>query len=355
MRLLKYNEVKIKLIQLVQQRKILIGGKLPSERELSHELGISIISVRRALQDFANAGMINKVHGVGNFLTGPLSFNKTNCKIALVNIGDVFYPNRHVMLQAEEILKKYHAKLNVFYAPKNIDAEILHNLQDFDKILVTGFINQSWVECLSSLGKPLLQVGICEEHNNLTKVYLNLYDSIKLAIEKNPEIDSKRIGFLLPDHLTSTYGMTMHKMVMEYFNSVKKECNQKLICHVPRDHPIRELKDFLETTINSLDVLIIELGCLTPFICAKVFSQPAKDVKVVMLGDYQQSLPEDFFTECSYDQIGFETEPLLRAIKCLFEKPISFFNGNKNELIHAKDMCLDAHHRHRARSNARND
>lgn len=47
-----------------------IGGKIPSERELSEILGISRNSVREAIRTLDNMGIIASQHGAGNFLTG---------------------------------------------------------------------------------------------------------------------------------------------------------------------------------------------------------------------------------------------------------------------------------------------
>lgn len=44
------------------------GHKLPSERELCELFGVSRITVRRALDEAAKSGLVDRVHGVGNFV-----------------------------------------------------------------------------------------------------------------------------------------------------------------------------------------------------------------------------------------------------------------------------------------------
>lgn len=44
------------------------GTRLPSERDLSRALGISRLTLRRALDELIRAGRLRRIHGVGNFV-----------------------------------------------------------------------------------------------------------------------------------------------------------------------------------------------------------------------------------------------------------------------------------------------
>ena len=47
------------------------GDALPTEQSLCDQFGVSRITVRRALADLADAGLIERRHGVGSFVTRP--------------------------------------------------------------------------------------------------------------------------------------------------------------------------------------------------------------------------------------------------------------------------------------------
>jgi GntR family transcriptional regulator len=47
------------------------GAKLPSEAELTAQLGVSRITVRQALSDLQKEGLVLKVHGKGSFVAAP--------------------------------------------------------------------------------------------------------------------------------------------------------------------------------------------------------------------------------------------------------------------------------------------
>jgi GntR family transcriptional regulator len=48
------------------------GDALPSEQSLCDQFGVSRITVRRALADLAEAGLIERRHGIGSFVTDEL-------------------------------------------------------------------------------------------------------------------------------------------------------------------------------------------------------------------------------------------------------------------------------------------
>lgn len=52
----------------ILQRRLKPGDKLPSERELSHLLGVSRIVTREALRSLSMAGVVNIYHGKGTFI-----------------------------------------------------------------------------------------------------------------------------------------------------------------------------------------------------------------------------------------------------------------------------------------------
>ena len=52
----------------ILEGKLKLGEKLPSERSLMAELGLSRNSVREALRQLENMGFVRSVHGQGNFL-----------------------------------------------------------------------------------------------------------------------------------------------------------------------------------------------------------------------------------------------------------------------------------------------
>lgn len=80
------------------------GEKLPSERELCEEYGVSRICIRSALQRLEALGIIETLHGKGSFITGikratnhPLPDNEIVSPYQLLSLGEYeeFWPLRY--------------------------------------------------------------------------------------------------------------------------------------------------------------------------------------------------------------------------------------------------------------------
>ncbi len=78
-----YQQVIDRISALVRDGRWRTGEKIPSENELVLELGVSRMTVNRALQELKNAGMLTRVQGVGTFIAPPVRHG------ALVEIRDI--------------------------------------------------------------------------------------------------------------------------------------------------------------------------------------------------------------------------------------------------------------------------
>lgn len=70
-----YKKVIDYIKQQIKEGKLIVGGKLPAERELSNSLGISRNSVREAIRMMDIMGVITSQQGAGNYLTGNFENN----------------------------------------------------------------------------------------------------------------------------------------------------------------------------------------------------------------------------------------------------------------------------------------
>lgn len=66
-----YNQLIKSFEAKIQSGEWAVGDKLPSERELCERYSVSRITVRRAIAEAEREGLIERVHGVGNFVAPP--------------------------------------------------------------------------------------------------------------------------------------------------------------------------------------------------------------------------------------------------------------------------------------------
>ena len=66
-----YFQVQESVRKCIASGSVKPGDKLPTEAQLSEWLGVSLITVRRAITDLQVEGLVNKVHGRGTFVATP--------------------------------------------------------------------------------------------------------------------------------------------------------------------------------------------------------------------------------------------------------------------------------------------
>lgn len=64
----KYIQVSEMLIREIAAGHLADGARLPPERDMAVDLGISVGTLRKALNDLANKGMLERVQGSGNYV-----------------------------------------------------------------------------------------------------------------------------------------------------------------------------------------------------------------------------------------------------------------------------------------------
>lgn len=80
-----YQQIKDTILDKIRSGIWLPGAKVPSEHALVAELGVSRMTVNRALRELTQLGHLKRVHGVGTFVAEPTSHASL---IELKNIAD---------------------------------------------------------------------------------------------------------------------------------------------------------------------------------------------------------------------------------------------------------------------------
>src|SRR5260370_15967524 len=68
---LLYEQVVAYVEELVAEGGLVPGDRLPTYAELAASVGVSLITVRRALDELERAGKVRRHQGLGTFLTRP--------------------------------------------------------------------------------------------------------------------------------------------------------------------------------------------------------------------------------------------------------------------------------------------
>ncbi|MCJ7839849.1 GntR family transcriptional regulator [Lederbergia sp. NSJ-179] len=122
----KYQMVRDHILSLIQNKELSAHARIPSEKDFIEKLGVSSITVRRALAELVDEGVIYRVKGKGSFISEQKPKNQTSSKlITFVLSGNDMYDNSYmqIMKGIQSYLSNHGYKLIIEFIENNIDQE----------------------------------------------------------------------------------------------------------------------------------------------------------------------------------------------------------------------------------------
>ncbi len=123
----------------IREGKLTIGGRLPAERELSNQLGVSRNSVREAIRTLDIMGVIVSQQGAGNYLSGNFENNLVETMSMMFFLNQIDYRQisqlrRALEMQALMLAIDYITKPEIERL-KSILAQLEHETEEINVVL----------------------------------------------------------------------------------------------------------------------------------------------------------------------------------------------------------------------------
>lgn len=213
------SETKYSMVKNWIKSRVLDGTfephqKISSESELMKQFNVSRHTVRLALGDLVNEGLLYKEQGSGTFVSDRLSkpqpitqFNKKNIAIVVTYISDYIFPS--IIRGAERVLSKEGYQVSLFSTNNDHDNEkrILETIieQRFDGAIIEP--------TKSAIANPNINYYLNLEALNIPYVMINAYyDELEpISVTVNDE----KGGFLQTEHLIKSG----HKNILGFFKT----------------------------------------------------------------------------------------------------------------------------------------
>lgn len=211
------SETKYSMVKNWIKSRVLDGTfephqKISSESELMKQFNVSRHTVRLALGDLVNEGLLYKEQGSGTFVSDRLSkpqpitqFNKKNIAIVVTYISDYIFPS--IIRGAESALSQEGYQVSLFSTNNDHDNEkrILETIieQQFDGAIIEP--------TKSAIANPNINYYLNLEALNIPYVMINAYyDELEpISVTVNDE----KGGFLQTEHLIKSG----HKNILGFF------------------------------------------------------------------------------------------------------------------------------------------
>jgi len=100
-----YGQIVRQIRSLILNSELAPGQSLPSIRQLAKDLGISVITTKRAYEELEKEGLIDSVVGKGSFVSGanPQYIREQRLKQLESKLADIVEESRSLQLTLEEL------------------------------------------------------------------------------------------------------------------------------------------------------------------------------------------------------------------------------------------------------------
>lgn len=181
------------LLGLVRDRGLQPGDRLPSERQLAQDLGVSRSSIREAIHQLASQGILQSRQGGGTFLQAPTDLAITWPRRQIGGLRDLLVSDpeyRYDVLEARHALEggtAWHAALRA------TPADIVHIEACFDDL--QRFQDKETAQ-LAAEADARFHLAIAEASHNavLIQMMRGLFDLLRSTVT-----ESRQRMYLLPD------------------------------------------------------------------------------------------------------------------------------------------------------------
>lgn len=206
----KYEEVKSYVISYIEDKQSQPHDRIPSESELAAVLDVSSITVRKALSDLVNEGVIYRVRGKGSFVADPkadIAKHDANLVVFVISGIQIFDSSyMQIMKGIQSFLSQHNYRLIVEFVENDFEQErelIMSLLQmDYSGLLIYSADPNSAKKYLKELKRSGKRFVMLDRYPNampVNCVICNNHDGAYEATEYLIGLGHRHIGFAAYD------------------------------------------------------------------------------------------------------------------------------------------------------------
>ena len=322
-RILKYNEAKLKIARMISDRNLKVGDRLPSERELAKQLGVSIISIRRAFEELKDAGILERRQGVGSFFTGNVTHSVYSSKLGVISIRDPRFPAGEDVMALRESLHKYGAEYQVFNVNEDVDMSIASDLATCDRFIVSGFVNLPWLDFLFSQGKPLVEIGTSEHNRKVCSVKFDWETAFDRAVSRLAAAGRKRLGLLLIHPSAANCSYERSRIFLRKLSEYGLSGSEEVVRFIIPECALAHIDDYMRTYGRGLDALLIDYHVFNLWSFSALMNGFSTKQELVVLQTTRE-LRDEVNILPRFSHLYFPDTIMDNAIDILYDNPYSF-------------------------------
>lgn len=288
---LKYNQAKLKIFELISSGKLHVGDRIPSERELVERFGLSLITVQRAMRELENENIIERRPRMGTYLMRPLDNVKTIGRMLYLRIykheyGETLMPDS-MRNELEALLKEKNINI-VYYNTEKPDIELAKLIQECMGVFVMGWLDREWCDFLKSLGGKIVVVGgnpFLHDLSNVSYDYRSAAEMLHLELLKS---GCRRTG-LINGGPTYYAAIEMHKGFMDAARKKSLKKAELPVVWSSQPRIAEDLGGYLEAN-PDLDGVLVETGELDALLACLWKMNYNRSLRIAIIVDAHSAL-----------------------------------------------------------------
>ncbi len=194
-KVLKYNQAKMDILQTIVAKKLQVGDRLPSLREFLEESNFSAITLRRAMDDLEQQGIIAKQQGTGSFLNKEISGKAKFGHLVFIEIYRFYSSIGSEHKKFKKLFLDRGFDLKIFTASEP-NQEITESARNCAGVFVSGWLSRAWVDYLKAFGVPVTVIGTNPFPDELPGVGWHLAQGVSKLTAELFESGSRCFGLL---------------------------------------------------------------------------------------------------------------------------------------------------------------
>lgn len=261
----RHMQVQQGILDYIISEELSIGSILPSQNEFAKKFNTSFLTVRRALDNLEKNNIITRKHGSGTFVAAHFNTFPSRGKITFLNVDN----QKEEILNFEhgntfrgaliETFDRYHYSCDFLSCGSCPSGNAIHKLKDSVGILITGYLNDEWINLLKSLNIPTVVMGSMGSDNQ--PFAMVEYDWRKMTIMLGRHWlnnGAKKVGLITG---TVEYGaaIVMREGFRYLMNTYSDGYDSSNVFLASEEYHTQDLWDFLDKN-SDFDTLLVEAG-----------------------------------------------------------------------------------------------
>ncbi len=260
-KLLKYNQAKYAIFDIIAEQQIQVGERLPSVRTMDNRFKneFSPICLRRALSDLSDQGYLEKRPGSGIYLARSIDNWKREGEMLFLWIASANTSVQPNIVPMKKYLSERNIMLKSMICTKP-GTEVLETAKNIIGLFASGLVTREWVDFLNALDIPVVYIGSYEATKGLPTIDFDWQSATEMLVDEFAARGYKKIGLI--NSARENYHPS--NLIAEGFLRAGRKNKLKLteedILWKPAS-PSEAVKNFLDQH-RDYEALIIEGGAL---------------------------------------------------------------------------------------------